>query len=148
MRDIYQSDPHLLSDLMGLDAQTWQPEELGAIFRHQLQTSLAVDLGVTGPPNTFGELLQDPRPPLELLIRTKDFGKQHRNDPASPLPHDIATVLYFAGIVAALTRCDQRITQLDDDSLRAGIEWVMALPWLDEPTRALFNEGRNRAGKP
>lgn len=159
-RDIHKSDPHFLSKLMDLDTQSchvWQPDELGAIFRHQLQAPLEFDLTTVDaeveaklktltasgdpPLKTFGQLLRHPHPPIELLKLTKEFGKAHRNNPESPLPRDIATVLYFAGIVAALTRCSQRITQLDEYSLRRGVEWVIAQPWVDESTRSLFREG-------
>ena len=67
-------------------------------------------------------------------------------NPASPLPRDIATVLYFAGIVVALTRCGERISQLDDAALRAGIEWAMSLPRLDEETRDALERLRRGQG--
>jgi hypothetical protein len=159
-RDIHKSDPQLLAKLMSLDTEAgnvWQSDELGAILRHQLQAPLEFDLitvdtevkaklktlaATDGPPlKTFGDLLRHPRPPIELLALTKEYGKIHRNTPESPLPSDIATVLYFAGIVVALTRCGQRISQLDDDDLRRGVEWVIAQPWVDEATRSLFREG-------
>ena len=158
--DIHKSDPQLLAKLMSLDtapAHAWQPDELGAILRHQLQSPLEFDLitvdaevkaklktlaAANGPPlKTFGDLLRHPHPPIELLNLTKEYGKVHRNTPESPLPHDIATVLYFAGIVVALTRCGQRISRLDDDGLRRGVEWVASQPWVDEWTRSLFREG-------
>jgi hypothetical protein len=134
MRDISQSDPHLLSKLMNLDEEAWPPDELAAMLRHQLRSKLESE--------TFGDVLHAASPAIESLKRIKDFGKQHRNDPASPLPRDIATVLYFAAIAAALAKCGQRISQLDDASIRAGVEWAVALPWLDESTRALFVEGQ------
>jgi hypothetical protein len=159
-RNLDKSDSHLLAKLMSLDAnevRVWQPDELGAILRHQLQSLLEFDLTTVDgevttqlttlansedlPLRTFGDLLRHPHPPLGLLKLTKDFGKLHRNDPASPLPRDIATVLYFAAIVAALTKLGQRISQLDDQSLRVGVEWVIARPWVDESTRTLFREG-------
>lgn len=159
-RDIHKSDPHLLSKLMDVDTDTqrvWQPEELGAILRHQLRAPLAFDLitvdtevkskldalsATGGPaPKNFWDLLHHPRPPIELLKLTKEFGKVHRNNPESTLPRDIATLLYFAGIVVALTRYGQRITQLDNHSLRRGVEWVISQPWVDEPTRLVFQEG-------
>jgi hypothetical protein len=158
--DIETSDSRCLAKLMSLDAnevRVWQTEELGAIWRHQLQSPLEFDLTTVDAdakttlatlsataeswPRTFGDLLRHPHPPMGLLRLTKDFGKLHRNDPASPLPREIATVLYFAGIVLALTRCGQRISRLDDQFLRAGVEWVIAQPWLDEPTRSLVGEG-------
>jgi hypothetical protein len=56
------------------------------------------------------------------------------------MPKEIAAVLYFAAIVVALRRCGARITRLSDGELRAGVEWVLAQPWIDPATRALFAE--------
>lgn len=138
MPDIYQSDPHRLADLMNPDDEVWSPDELAAMFRHQLRSKLGAE--------TFGEALHAASPAIASLKQIKDFGKQHRNDPASPLPRDIATVLYFAAIAAALAKCGQPISQLDDASIRAGIEWAAALPWLDESTRAMLVEGKQHVG--
>jgi hypothetical protein len=131
-RDIHSSAPRSLAKLMSLEAAAdWQPDELGAIFRHQLQSR------IEGASKTFGEVLRDPQ--IEDLKLVKEFGKLHRNDPASPLPRDIATVLYFAAIVAARKHCRQTITNLDEDSIRRGVEWAVAQPWLYETTRSLFH---------
>ncbi len=159
-RDIHQTDSRHLAKMMELSTETqrlWRPEEFGAILRHQLNAPLDYDLntvdpGMTAklqtwstaggqPLTTFGDLLRHPRPPLQLLEYLKQFGKTHRNDPESPLPRDIATLLYYAGIVVALIRCRRRITQLDDHSLRRGIEWAIAQPWVEESTRSIFREG-------
>jgi len=143
--------------MMGLDTSTkhdWRQTELGSIFRHQLDAPLEFDLGnfapeskaildtssrsADAPLETFGDLLRHPHPPLELLKVVKEFAKANRDDPESSLPTEIATVIYFAAIVVALTRCGQRITELDDDGLRRGMNWVVAQPWIDELTRSLF----------
>jgi hypothetical protein len=134
----------------------WRDEELGAILRHQLTAPLQVDLinlerglalkvrtlaesqGLTL--KSFGDLLAHPNPPVELLKITKDFAKACRLSPNSPLPHDIATVLYFASIAAAMVRCRRRITGLTNDALADGLQWVLTRIWLDAPTRALIEE--------
>jgi hypothetical protein len=50
-------------------------------------------------------------------------------------------VLYFASIVAAMVRCQRRITRLDDTDTRRGVEQCLAQPWLDAPTRQLLEQG-------
>jgi hypothetical protein len=85
-RDLSKSDPAALARMMDLDTGTkhdWQPDELGSILRHQLDSPLGLDLGNFAPEskgtldalrpsasiplNTFGDLLRHPHPPLEVL---------------------------------------------------------------------------------
>ena len=104
---------------------------------------------------TFGDLLHCPDPSLELLILVKNFGKIRRLEAEGRrkrqtvtqdaegqsewiLPEEIATVLYFASIAAALIKCRERITSLDDRKLREGLEWALARKWTDPPTQLLF----------
>ena len=141
----------------GEEPGLWQPEELGAILRHQMAAPLEFDFsylgaerpasldalaGTDGPPvRTFGDLLCHPRPPIELLESTKEFAKRCRSRPDAPLPDEIATILYILSIVAALTRCARRITKLDAAGLRYSLDWALAQPWLDPATRDLLREG-------
>ena len=124
----------------------WGPDDLGAILQHQLSARLETDLPQDDavPPAmwqmTFEQLLHDPRPPVELLQRVKRFAKACKLAGDGPLPPPVATVLYFASIVVARMRCGQRISELDDDSILRGMQWVRAQTWLDEPTRSIFEE--------
>ncbi len=157
----------VLAQMMGLDSsgqRLWSQEELGAVLRHQMLTPLDVDLGrldadaaaqmrtLTRPddPRTprFADLLFHDRPPLGLLQRTKEFAKSSRSHPDSPLPVEVATVLYFAAIAAAMVRWGRRITRQGDAALRGGFEWGAALSWIDDPLRALFQEGLKALGGP
>lgn len=157
-RDELANDVNSLTQMMDLDSggpKLWRPAELGAILDHQLAAPLECDLGgldkglagrlaaAGGPPiKSFRDLLHHPHPPVELLELTKRFGKACRNHPDSPLPDEIATVLYFLSIVVAITRCGRRITKMDDPSLRYSLDWALKQPWLDEATRRRFEEGR------
>lgn len=136
-----------------------QPEELESIWEHQLSASAEFDFDrgtataddkTTAVPvgnhgtreiSNFRELFQDPNPPLELLMRIKEFAKANRGNPESLLPDEISAVLYYASIFVALVRCGQRISRLEDSQLRQGAEWVLAQPWVDEATKGLFREG-------
>lgn len=158
VRDADQRRLATLLDMRGDDAdRLWRDEELGAILRHQMTAPLQVDLinlerglavkvrslaesqGLTL--KSFGDLLAHPNPPVELLRITKDFAKACRLSLHSPIPHDIASVLYFASIAAAMVRCRTRITGLSGDALADGLRWVLARPWLDAPTRSVVEEG-------
>ena len=162
---MHEDDARSLSHMFDLhldDARLWQPEELGAILEHQLAASVEYDLGrldkdlaerlaaiesAGGPPiNSFKELLHHPHPPVEIVELTKRFAKACRSDPGGPLPDEVATVLYLLAIVVAMTKCRQRITRLDDQSLRHSLRWVLGQNWLDQATRKLFEEGYSALG--
>ncbi len=158
--DLSKSSPQSLAGMMDLGEpshEPWGPEELAAILSHQLSAPVEFDftyLGAEasqcartlspakGPPvRSFNDLLHHTDPPVELLEWTKQFAKDCRKRPDGPLPDEIATVLYYLSIVAAMTKCRRRISRLDDSSLRYALEWALDQPWLDEPSRELFGEG-------
>jgi hypothetical protein len=158
---VFDTDPRELAQLLDLQPdpeRIWRADELGAILKHQLSAPLHVDLialaqGLAVKLRTlaeseglllksFRDLLHHPNPPVELLQITKQFAKSCRLSPGSPIPRDIASVLYFASIGVALLRCRRRITGLSDDEVRQGLDWVLSLPWVDEPTRLLLREAR------
>jgi len=159
-RGVHESDPGSLARLMDIDGnprRVWQPRELRAILRHQLSCPMQFEMsglggGLAGKLRAFasseglliaglGDLLRHPTPPVELLVLTKDFAKGHLCHPGSAFPPEISTYLCFASIAAALTRCEERITELTDDSLRSALQWLIEQPWVDEPGRVLFSEG-------
>jgi hypothetical protein len=140
----------------------WRPDELGEILKHQIEAPLVFDLGTvegqftddpSGPAeaavesdasrvSSFGELFLHPRPPLPLLRLTKRFAKTSDRRKANPLPEEVATVLYYAAIVAALLRHGERISRVSDSTLGMGVDWVLQQPWVAGPLRGLFEEAR------
>jgi hypothetical protein len=168
--ELDKTEPQRLAEMLSIDAHdderaaasVWQPAELAAILRHQLETELEFDLGdvstelaslerIMGSGDagagtlryaiTFNQLLHHPRPSLALLERAKRFAKACKNAPSGALPPEVATVLYFAFLIVARMRCAARITALDDASLLRGLEWAIAQPWVDPETRALLRGG-------
>jgi hypothetical protein len=129
----------------------WSKAELGAILDHQLSSPLADDLLACDPGTpaylkvpdiaTFRDLFLNARPPIELLELAKRFAKRGRDDPQDLVPKEVSTVLYFLSVAVALARWGQRISRLNDEALREGIEWALAQPWLDDDTRRLLSEG-------
>jgi hypothetical protein len=160
-KKILESDPKSLACLIGDDdvgEAIWRPDELAAILRHQLTTPLHVDLaGVSGAAGelkaaaearglvlkSFGDLLQHRQPPVALLKLMKDFAKACRLSPQSTVPREISSVIYFASIIAAMTRCSRRITRLDNLALLQAVLWALEQPWLEDITRGLFLEGQH-----
>jgi len=153
--------PQALAQMLDIGPDThglWEPGELGTILEHQLAAPLEFELvGMdrsqldelrhdwpAGPAlETFGDLLRHPRPPVELLKLTKAFAKASRAHPDSPLPEDVAGVLYLASIVVALTRCRKLITGLGKEGLSYGLDWALKQTWLDESIRQLLEEGHD-----
>lgn len=135
-------------------ARLWRPDELAAIFRHQMAAPVMVDLGtfdaataarlkIQGEAHglllkSFADLFQHPAPPVELLTLIKDFAKANLDHPASGLPQEIATTLYYTSIAAGLVRLDKRLSQLPDAELRRGLQWTLEQGWLDITTRELL----------
>jgi hypothetical protein len=153
--NILKAGPKRLAAFLEMDpgpGLLGRPDELAAIFKHQLATPVQLDLAEVTAGNapawlpgfpeirTLDELFRAPKPPIELLKSVKEFAKANRAHPASALPNEIAMVLYYASVIIARWRCSEIITTLNDNELRAGIEWAIAEPWVDENTRSLLRE--------
>ena len=160
--DLNNSDPSRLAPLLesvaggAAPSLAWGPDELAAVLRHQLAVPLRLDLGepltalsrrleesvayrgLAG--KTLGQLLHDPHPPAGALELVKQFAKAHRTRRDGLLPREVATVLYYAAILVARTRCGVRLSTLDDRVLRDGAAWAAGLAWVDDDTRAMFAE--------
>lgn len=132
----------------------WHADELAAMFRHQLSAPVLMDLGSFDARtaaqlkilsaaqglllSSFADLFSHAQPPVQLLELVKEFAKANIDHPESGLPREIATVLYYASIAAALVRLDKRISQLPDPDLLRGLRWTTEQAWLDEKTKALL----------
>ncbi len=154
---VFKSRPKSLARLMEVGVghpRLWRPDELAAIFRHQMSAPVLVDLGGFDPGTavklktlseaqglllkSFADLFRHPSPPLELLELTKDFAKANLDHPESGLPNEIATALYYTSIATALVRLDKRISQLSDEDLRRGLAWTREQGWISEEVQELL----------
>lgn len=151
------AEPTILARMLSLDDSTplWTANELAAMWLHQLDAPVTVDLidhdpmndqtvrtlstRVDGSEITFGQLLRDPSPSPQLLELAKDFAKANRSA-AGGLPAEIATMLYYALIAAGMVHAGQRLTDLPETSLRKGLNWAVAQGWIDEQTRSLLHD--------
>jgi hypothetical protein len=146
-------------------AGLWRPDELGAIFHHQMSAPLLADLGEVAQPIalglgdqaagkgtpllSFADLLRHPSPPPELLGKVKDFAKTNADHSENGLPKEVAAIVYYACIAAGMVRLKTRISRLSDGDLVRGLRWAREQPWLDEPTRQLLDAalaGMKQAG--
>jgi hypothetical protein len=144
-----------LVSLAGDQPDQWSAAELESMWRHQLKAPLTFDLSTVSkkvqetitsatqadpqPLESFGDLLKHRRPPLELLQWMKDFAKAQTSE--GTIATEIATTLYYTAIVLAILRCHQKISGLDESTLRRGISMVIDQKWLDGGTRQIMNDG-------
>ena len=164
---VFQRQPKSLAALLeasGEQARLWRPEELGAIFRHQMAAPVLVDLGGYDPGTaarlktlseaqslllkSFSDLFHHPAPPLELLELTKDFAKANMDHAQSSIPNEVAAALYYTSIAAALVRLDARITRLPPADLRRGLLWTREQVWLDPDTKQLLLQAADKIAPP
>jgi len=162
-----------MAPLLCLDGEArsqghWDEEDLRDILQHQLAAPLLFDLEqlseserqaleqarhdfskIRGesPVYRFEDVLLSDRPPLALLRLVKDYAKGgDRQGADAGLPEEVATVVYYAAIFVALSRCGQRITSLDDAALARGGRWVVDRPWVGQPVRQIVLDGMTRLG--
>ena len=154
---VFKSRAKKLATLMATGeerAKLWRPDELAAIFRHQMSAPMLVDLGTFDSRTatrlrtlseaqglllkSFADLFHHPAPLIELLALVKNFAKSNLDHPESGLPGEIASALYYTSIAAALVHLDSRISQLPDSDLRRGLRWTEEQAWLDEKTKGLL----------
>ncbi len=156
---IFKLRPEGLARILALDeaaADVWAPEEMQAIWQHQLSAPIELDLSTVESARSmkkspelasflalrFGELLGHSQPPVELLRLTKEFAKQTLKDSEDAQLKDVATALYCASYAAGMTRCQTRIGGLDDEELDRAFQWALNRPWLDEGTKKLIADAR------
>ena len=160
---VFKSRAKALAALMASGeerARLWRPDELAALFRHQMSAPMLVDLGGFDARTatrlrtvseaqglllkSFSDLFHHAAPPAELLRLVKDFAKSNLDHPESGLPGEIASALYYTSIAAALVRLDARISQLPDAELRRGLRWTAEQAWLDEKTKGLLGQALDK----
>lgn len=153
-------NPNWLAGAMDSEAERpaqWEPSELAMMLTHQLAAPIRADLAKLAPdlvqqfddavpavpgakPLSFGELFFGPQPPVVVLQIVKDFAKRAIADKEGPLPEEIGATLYYASISAAMLRHGQRISGLDDATLRIGLDWALGQSWMDKSLISLFRE--------
>ncbi|MEM7391055.1 MAG: hypothetical protein AAF492_01805 [Verrucomicrobiota bacterium] len=125
-----------------------------SIWNHQLNAPLGHDLSQTAPdaeetiirlrneireaPVTFGGLFRHPHPPFELLHLVKMFAKKQGTRKDALLPREICSALYYLSIHLARKHHKARISELDEDAIEKGVQWVLDQDWIDRETRELL----------
>jgi hypothetical protein len=158
---IFMSRPAGLARILAQDrAETalWEPEEMRAIWQHQLRAPLEADFSTMHKADSnalknapeaaafdkknFGELLHHSNPPLALLKLTKDFAKQTLKEAEDPQLKETAAALYYVSYAAGMVRRSKRLGGMSAHELRGGFDWALARGWLDEKSKELITEAR------
>jgi hypothetical protein len=149
--------PEHLSELFqlpdNLQGHDWSAADLSQMLRHQLQTRLAVDLsrvdagdldqflhagGGAEPLETFADLFRHPSPPVELLLRAKNFAKMSDAPPEPTLPRPAKGVSRWVAVVAFESPLPHiRITPVK--SFYCGTKEKASCPAGDSGTRSITN---------
>jgi hypothetical protein len=159
MQDAQLDNPTALLVMLNLSAESqhmWPAEELAAILRHELQAPIHLALGAYSseagailekwppenpPPGNLEDLLQQDHPSAELLKLIKKFAKSSNIDGAEAgLPREIALLLYFVSIGVARFRCQTRLSELPDQALINGLQWMLAQSWVVQPVRTVAGD--------
>jgi hypothetical protein len=136
--------PARLARLLNIDADIeWTEPDVSLLLCRQLAAPLLPDLLIVPGADSarleslvrnrrrgesFLQHMNAPDPELELLSAIKAFARHIKADPANPLHGDMAGIIYFGAIAAAIVNCRRRITTLPDDELRNGFQWALRQP--------------------
>ena len=160
---LFVTRPEGLARILDDDStDLWSPDEMKAMWRHQLSAPMDVDLaGVTSvrattlrqsphlagfKGRTFTDLFSMPEAPVELLELTKEFAKDTLKQAEEKQLKEIASALYYAAYAAGLLRHQKLIGSMKQDELKPGFSWAIKLSWLDEETRQLIGKARDLIG--
>ncbi len=138
----------------GLKAgEEWSPDELEAALLEQMAVPVEFELGAFKPSDAkairahatakglvlknLQDLLQHPKPPLELLVIAKDYFKASSLQPNPALPALVARVLYYLTIAVAWLRHHSRLSTMSDAEVVAALNWVKRQPWVPPDLQAL-----------
>lgn len=147
-------DPARLAKLLDLDTHV-EPvggkDDFSAILAHQLNSALVDELdpsnpgrvrelasAATPPVVTFGDLLNHPHPPADLLRLVKNFARKSGERSGGHLPHDVVSALYFGSIAVAIARANVRISELDLPAIQKGVAWADNSPWIQQTMPGFF----------
>ena len=144
---VSELDPSILSDalseLIAFDAQgraVWPAKQLDEMLGEPL-TKFGLKLHPAMADLTLRQLLEQPNPPIDLLLEVKNLSK---HAPKGLFPLEMILLLYYGSIAAAMVRCGRRISKLPDEDLRNGFTWAIKQPWVPENIRELFRQATSK----
>jgi len=154
---IFMTKPEGLARILDDGAtDLWSPEEMQAMWHHQLSAPVDMDLATVvsvratilrNSPQlasfqgkTFSDLFTHPKTPIELLELTKEFAKQTLKDSEEAQLKEVASALYYASYAAGVVHHGKIIGSMKENELTPGFNWALKQTWLDGQTKKLIAE--------
>ena len=156
---IFLSGPASLARILDEDkpdAAVWKPQEMSAMWQHQLRAPFEEDLATVrsravhafqNSPEaasyknkSFAEVLHGSKVPLVLLKALKDLAKQMLKEAEDAQLKEIAAALYYASYAVAMIQHGQKLGGMSEHELRGGFEWAIGRVWLDETTAMMIRQ--------
>ncbi len=147
MVDLSQANATALAQILAFpdDEAPWGAGDLGAMLRHQLRSPWLIHVPDDGassvgdvdqsfaeaPIASLGALIRHPTPPKSLLALAKDHTKNLARRETATLPPEVARMLYYVVLAAAVRAGERDMTTLSDAQLRDGLAWAAAQEWID-----------------
>ena len=144
--------PQVLGELLRLGSRSCplcDDRELAEALPRQLDTPTEfepVDEGSGPITASISQVLFGPCTQAGLLAQIRQFAKAHRTHPYSPMPVEVATVIYLASAAAGL-RSSRQISELDDESLAESLDWAIHQAWVPPSLRDLLRDAAARLGR-
>lgn len=115
LRDLLGDIPPLRSDIL---------QGIPALLQ-QLHQALPRSEG-----KNLGQFLQDPKTPADELRIAKDYAKQATKSAQKDAEYEVAGVVYYAAIAAALVHHGIRITQHSFEQLHESLDALVGKDWI------------------
>ena len=91
---------------------------------------------------SFGRLLVDPQADVEVFVKIHDAQKQAARAAKTQAEREVATVIYYGAIAAALVHHGRRITRLSCKRLGATLGVLLESAWLTPELTELFKKAQ------
>jgi len=127
LRDLLEDIPPLRDDLL---------KDVPILLR-QLHQALPRLEG-----KSLGQLLQDPKTSLDELRTAKDYAKQVTKSAHEDVEYEVAGVVYYGAIAAALLHHEIRITQHSFKQLYASFDSLVGKGWILPELKDLFRRAK------
>ncbi len=144
---IYQSDPVSLAELIRSCSgnEQWTSHDLELLWQDFLNLPVAVlgldelvDIQMQSTGGSLGQLVSEQSLPLSLCEKYKTVGKHLARGENDNVPRELGSALYYLCIAAGMTRYDRRLTELSDNELISGFNWMLEQNWLDQATHQVI----------
>lgn len=164
MADSIDAQDRALADLLSgenLPSHVWAEADREAVFLHQLQAPVRLELGGLEPARealirglmdanpglltSLRGLLERRDAPVEILAMVKAFARSMAVHPDATLPRDVARAICALTILAAW-RDGRRITTLSEVQIASMGRWVESCDWIDDRSKQIANQATASLG--